>query len=78
MFVGIDAADGQLDDFVLEFNYAANPIALVGGKPLLYPIPSSLRAVCNGNQLTGIYGVTIQADSEDRETAMASCGRALP
>jgi hypothetical protein len=26
--------------------------------------------VCNGNALTGIFGVTIQADSQDRETAM--------
>ncbi len=69
MFVGVDAADGEFNDYIIELSYAG-PIVPVGAKPLLYPIPSSLRAVCNGAQLTGIYGVTIQSDSQDRETAM--------
>jgi len=70
MYVGVDARDGEFDDFVLTFDYTLGPIVPTGGKPLLFPIPSSLRAVCTGAALDGIFGATIQADSDARETAL--------
>lgn len=43
----------------------------VGGKPLLFPVPSSLLAACSATgQLEGLYGTTIQADAFDREKVM--------
>ena len=70
IFVGVDAAT-ELDDFVLGYSYsAAGAPKLFGGRALHTPIPSSIRAVCNATDLIGLYAVTVQADSEDRETAM--------
>ena len=68
IFVGVDARDG-FNDFLIEFEYTRG-IAPRGEKALLYPITSSVRAFCSNTTLEAIFGVTIQADSQDRETAM--------
>ena len=70
MYVGVDARDGEFNDFILDYSYAGPRPAIVGGRQLYFPIPSSLRAVCGAAGLQGIYGPTVQADSADRETAM--------
>jgi hypothetical protein len=70
IYVGVDAADGEFNDFILDYSYAGPRPVIVGGRQLEFPIPSSLRAVCGANALEGMYGPTVQADSADRETAM--------
>ncbi len=69
IFVGVDARDGEFSDFIQEYEYTRG-IALRGAKPLLYPITSGVRAFCSNTSLEAIFGVTVQADSEDRETAL--------
>lgn len=69
IFVGVDAKDGEFNDFLIEFEYTRG-ILPRGEKPLLYPITSSVRAFCSNRTLEAIFGVTIQSDSADRETAM--------
>lgn len=69
IFVGVDART-ELDDFVLGYSYANGAPKLFAGRGLHTPIPSSIRALCNATDLIGLYAVTVQADSEDRETAM--------
>jgi hypothetical protein len=71
MFIGIDADDGEFSDFIAEYEYfSPNGPRFVGAKPLLFPIPSTIHAVCSNRSLEGIYAVTIQSDSQDRETAL--------
>jgi len=71
MFIGIDADDGEFSDFIAEYEYSSpNGPRFVGAKPLLFPIPSTIHAVCSNRSLEGIYAVTIQSDSQDRETAL--------
>lgn len=50
-----------------DYNNGVRP---VGEKELLFPITSSVRAFCSNTTLEGIFGATIQADSQDRETAL--------
>jgi len=69
MFMGVDARDGEFNDFIVELEYA-NGVRPVGAKPLLFPITSSVRAFCSNRSLEAIFGSTIQADSDDRETAL--------
>jgi len=71
MFIGIDADDGEFSDFIAEYEYfTPGAPRFVGAKPLLFPIPSTIHAVCSNRSLEGIYAVTIQSDSQDRETAL--------
>ena len=70
MYVGVDARDGAFSDHVLVFDYALGTPIPIGDKALLFPIPSTLRAFCQGVTLDGIFGVTIQSDSQDRETLL--------
>ena len=67
--MGVDARDGEFNDFLIEFEYTRG-ILPRGEKPLLYPITSSVRAFCSNRTLEAIFGVTIQSDSADRETAL--------
>lgn len=70
LFVGVDTgaeADGVFNDFVLEYDITGAQPQLLGGKPLLFPVPSSLHAICG----LSIFGTTIQADSFDREKVRA-------
>jgi len=69
IFVGVDARDGEFNDFLIEYEYTRG-IFPRGEKPLLYPITSAVRAFCSNTSLEAIFGVTIQSDSEDRETAL--------
>ena len=69
IFVGVDARDGEFNDFLIEYEYTRG-IAPRGEKALLYPITSSVRAFCSNTTLEAIFGVTIQSDSQDRETAL--------
>ena len=69
LFVGVDtegAGGGMFDDYVLEYDISGAQPRLVGGKPLLFPVPSSLHAVCGQS----LFGTTIQADAFDREKIM--------
>jgi hypothetical protein len=47
IFVGVDARDGQFNDFVIEYAYNARGVAPRAERPLLYPITSGLRAFCS-------------------------------
>jgi len=69
LFVGVDTegqAAGQFEDYVLEYDITGAQPRLNGGKPLLFPVPSSLHAVCGQS----IFGATIQADAFDREKVL--------
>jgi len=69
LFVGVDTegqAAGQFEDYVLEYDITGAQPRLNGGKPLLFPVPSSLHAVCGQS----IFGTTIQADAFDREKVL--------
>jgi len=69
MYIGVDAQTG-FDDYVLVVDLKANPPRVVGGERLVFPITSTLRAFCNATALVNLFGVTVQADSIDRETAL--------
>lgn len=70
IFVGVDARDGAFNDYIIEYAYGARGIVPRGEKALLYPITSGVRAFCSNASLEAIFGVTVQADSQDRETAL--------
>jgi len=70
IYVGIDSANGGFLDRVAEYDVSVTPPRLVGEAPLLFPVPSSYRAFCNATSLVALIGTTVQADSEDRETAL--------
>jgi len=70
IYVGIDSQNGGFLDRVAEYDVSVTPPRLVGEAPLLFPVPSSYRAFCNATSLVALIGTTIQADSEDRETAL--------
>jgi len=66
LHVGVDtegAGGGMFDDFILEYDVSGAQPALLRGAPLVFPVPSSLHAICGAS----IFGTTIQADAFDRE-----------
>lgn len=72
MFVGLDAQDGQFSDRVMVVDLAGGA---AGARvdiefPLVFPVPTGVRAFCNATAVVAIIGNTIQSDSEDRETAL--------
>ena len=69
LFVGVDVAGaggGQFEDYVLEYDITGAQPRVLGGKPLLFPVPSTLHAVCGAS----LFGTTIQADAFDREKVL--------
>ena len=69
LFVGVDtgaAADGAFHDFFIRYDVSGAQPRLMDVKELVFPITSSLHAVCNFS----IFGTTIQADAFDREKVM--------
>lgn len=73
-FVGVDVEatenGGGFNDYVVEFDISGAAVAVVGGKPLNFPVPSGMHAFCNATGLVALLGDTIQSDSFDRETAL--------
>ena len=66
LFIGVDtgaAADGAFHDNLLRFDVSGAQPKLLDFKELVFPITSSLHAVCN----VSIFGTTVQADAFDRE-----------
>ena len=55
---------------MIEYKYNARGIFPRAERALLYPITSGVRAFCSNTSLEGLFGVTVQADSQDRETAL--------
>lgn len=65
MFVGLDAQDGQFNDrvMVVDLSGGATGARVDIEFPLIFPVPTGVRAFCNATSVVALIGSTIQADS---------------
>jgi hypothetical protein len=69
LFIGVEVRTNgaaSFDDYVLQYDVSGPAPRLMGGKPLLFPVPATLHAVCG----QGLFATTIQADAFDREKVL--------
>jgi len=70
IYVGIDTQQGNFEDRVAQFDVSGAAPRFVGEIPLIFPVPSAYRAICNQTSLIALIGNTIQSDSDARETML--------
>ena len=72
MYIGVDVGreDGAFGDYVLQYDISGAQPVRVSRNELAFPVPSALHAFCSATALEVLSGVTIQADSNDRETVL--------
>ena len=55
---------------MIVYDLSAPVPVRVAEYPLFFPVPSTLHSYCNATSFVALVGLTVQADSEDRETVM--------
>jgi hypothetical protein len=70
IYVGIDSADGAFNDRAAQYDVSGAVPRLVGEIPLIFPVPSGFRAICNQTSFIALLANTVQADSDSRQTAL--------
>ena len=70
IYVGIDSQNGAFQDRAAQYDVSGAAPRLVGEIPLLFPVPSGFRAICNQTSFVALLANTVQADSDSRQTAL--------